>query len=126
MGLNSGPVIVGSIGDDLRMDYTAIGDTVNLASRMEGLARPGSVLVSRNTHMLAVDFFRFEPLGKVAVKGKEEMQEAYELISPSGVETRLAASVARGLTRFVGRRNSMAALMEAYEKVKEGSGRWDW
>ena len=122
IGLNSGPVIVGSIGDDLRMDYTAIGDTVNLASRMEGLARPGSVLVSRNTHKLAVDFFRFEPLGKVAVKGKEEMQEAYELISPSGVETRLAASMARGLTRFVGRRNSMAALMEAYERVRERSG----
>jgi class 3 adenylate cyclase/tetratricopeptide (TPR) repeat protein len=121
-GLNSGPVIVGSIGDDLRVDYTAIGDTVNLASRMEGLAKPGRVLVSGNTHRLAVDFFRFEPLGKVAVKGKEELQEAYELISPSGVETRLAASIARGLTRFVGRRNSMAELMEAFEKVKEGSG----
>jgi class 3 adenylate cyclase/tetratricopeptide (TPR) repeat protein len=122
IGLNSGPVIVGSIGDDLRMDYTAIGDTVNLASRMEGLAKPGSVLVSRDTHRLAVDFFRFEPLGKVAVKGKEEMQEAYELISPSGVETRLAASMVKGLTRFVGRRNSMAALMEPYERVKEGCG----
>jgi tetratricopeptide (TPR) repeat protein len=79
-------------------------------------------LVSGDTHRLAVDFFRFEPLGKVVVKGKEEKQEAYELISPSGVESRFAASMARGLTRFVGRRNSMAALMEAYEKVKEGSG----
>jgi tetratricopeptide (TPR) repeat protein len=122
IGLSSGPVIVGSIGDELRMHYTAIGDTVNVASRMEGLARPGSVLVSRDTHRLAVDFFCFEPLGKVAVKGMEEMQEAYELISPSGVETHFAASMARGLTRFVGRRNSMAALMEAYEKVRGGSG----
>ena len=122
VGLSSGPVIVGFIGDDLRMDYRAIGDTVNMASRMEGLARPGSVLVSRDTHRLVVDFFRFEPLGKVLVKGKEELQEAYELISPSGVETHFAASVARGLTRFVGRQNSMAALMETYEKVREGSG----
>jgi class 3 adenylate cyclase len=122
IGLNSGSVIVGSIGDDLRMHYTAIGDTVNIASRMEGLAKPGSVLVSRDTHRLAVDFFHFEPLGRVAVKGKEEMQEAYELISPSGVETRFAASVVRGLTRFIGRRNSMAALMEAYGKVRDGSG----
>jgi tetratricopeptide (TPR) repeat protein len=89
---------------------------------MEGLAKPGSVLISGDTHRLAVDFFRFEPLEKVVVKGKEEKQEAYELISPSGVETRFAASVAKGLTRFVGRRNSMAALMEAYEKVREGSG----
>jgi tetratricopeptide (TPR) repeat protein len=122
IGLSSGPVIVGSIGNDLRMHYRAIGDTVNMASRMEGLARPGGVLVSRDTHKLVVDFFRFEPLGKVAVKGKEEKQEAYELISPSGVETHFAASVARGLTRFVGRQNSMAALMEAYEKVRDGSG----
>jgi class 3 adenylate cyclase/tetratricopeptide (TPR) repeat protein len=122
IGLSSGPVIMGSIGDDLRMHYTAIGDTVNLASWMEGLAKPGSVLVSGDTHRLAVDFFRFESLGKVAVKGKEELQEAYELISPSGVETHFAAAVARGLTRFVGRQNSMTSLMEAYEKVKEGSG----
>jgi class 3 adenylate cyclase/tetratricopeptide (TPR) repeat protein len=122
IGLSSGPVIVGSIGDDLRMDYRAIGDTVDMASGMKGLARPGSVLVSRDTHRLAVDFFHFESFGKIMVKGKEEVQEAYELISPSGVETHFAASVARGLTRFVGRRNSMAALMEVYEKVKEGSG----
>ena len=122
IGLSSGPVIVGLIGDDLRMDYKAIGDTVNMASRMEGLAKPGGVLVSRDTHRLTADFFRFEPLGKVVVKGKEELQEAYELISPSGVETPIAASVVKGLTRFVGRRNSMAALMEAYEEVKKGLG----
>jgi len=66
MGLNSGPVIVGAIGDDLRMDYTAVGDTTNLASRMEGLARPGSVVVSRNTHRLAREYFEFESLGRVA------------------------------------------------------------
>ena len=60
IGLNSGPVVVGSIGDDLHMDYTAIGDTINLASRMQGLAQPGSVLVSRDTHRLARDFFDFE------------------------------------------------------------------
>jgi class 3 adenylate cyclase/tetratricopeptide (TPR) repeat protein len=122
IGLNSGPVMVGSIRDDLRMHYTEIGDTVSMASRMEGLAKPGRVLVSRDTHRLVVDFFRFESLATVMVKGKEEVQEAYELISPSGVETHFAASVARGLTRFVGRRNSMAALMEAYEKVRDGSG----
>jgi tetratricopeptide (TPR) repeat protein/energy-coupling factor transporter ATP-binding protein EcfA2 len=123
IGLNSGPVVVGAIGDDLRMDYTAIGDTINLASRMESLASPGTVLVSRNTHRLAMDFFTFEPLGKVQVKGKEEPQEAYQLLSPSGVETRLTASAAKGsLTPFVGREHSMASLMEAHGHVKEGSG----
>ena len=60
IGLNSGPVIVGSIGDDLRMDYTAVGDTTNLASRMESMAKPGTILVSGNTHRLVRDFFEFK------------------------------------------------------------------
>jgi class 3 adenylate cyclase len=122
IGLNSGQVVVASIGDDLRMDYTAIGDTTNLASRMESAARPGTILVSDHTHRLARDFFDFEPLGKIAVKGKEEPQETYELLKAGKVETRIEAAVAKGLTRFVGRYNSMAGLMEAYEKVRSGSG----
>ena len=122
IGLNSGPVVVGSIGDDLHMDYTAIGDTINLASRMEGLAQPGTVLLSRNTHRLVKDYFDLKPIGPLEVKGKEEPQEAFELVKAGGAATRLEASMARGLTRFVGRENSMAALMEAYEKVKNGTG----
>lgn len=122
VGLNSGPVIVGAIGDDLRMDYTAVGDTTNLGSRMEGMARPGTILVSGNTHRLARDFFEFESLGKIEVKGKKEPQEAFELIKAGEVATRIGASVAKGLTRFVGRKNSMAALLDAFDKVKSGSG----
>ena len=68
IGLNSGPVIVGSIGNDLRMDYTAVGDTTNLAARMEGLAKPGTTLVSSNTNKLARDFFEFESLGSRSVR----------------------------------------------------------
>ncbi|MEA3232090.1 MAG: adenylate/guanylate cyclase domain-containing protein, partial [Thermodesulfobacteriota bacterium] len=122
IGLNSGLVIVGAIGDDLQMDYTAIGDTVNLASRMESMATPGGVLVSENTHRLARDFFEFESLGKIEVKGKKEPQEAFGLIKAGAVETRIGASVAKGLTRFVGRKNSMPALLNAFDKVKSGSG----
>jgi len=122
IGLNSGPVIVGSIGDDLRMDYTAIGDTTNLASRMENLAKSGTVLISENTHKLVRDYFDFKPFGKINVKGKEEPQEAYELIKPGEIETRIDASAAKGLTRFVGRTHSLPALMEPLEKVKAGSG----
>jgi len=122
IGINSGPVIVGSIGDDLRMDYTAIGDTTNLAARMESLARPGSVLVSANTYKIAHNFFEFESCGKLEVKGKEVPQEAFELIKKGGVDSRIGASVAKGLTMFVGRKNSIAGLMEAYEKVQSGSG----
>ena len=122
VGLNSGPVIVGAIGDDLRMDYTAVGDTTNIGSRMESMARPGTILVSGNTHRLVRDFFEFESLGKIEVKGKKEPQEAFELIKTGEVETRIGASIAKGLTRFVGRKNSMAALLDAFDKVKSGSG----
>jgi class 3 adenylate cyclase len=122
MGLNSGPVVVGSIGDDLRMDYTAVGDTTNLAHRMQDMANPGAVIVSRPTHQLSRDFFEFTSLGKVEVKGKEEPQEAYELIRPTEVETRIEAAVAKGLTRFVGRSKEIEALREAVEKAQSGSG----
>jgi len=122
IGLNSGQVIVGSIGDDLRMDYTAIGDTTNLAARMEEIAKAGTVLLSKNTYKLARDFFEVNQLGKLRVKGKEEPEEAYELIKPGKIETRIHASAAKGITKFVGRKNSIAALMELYEKAKPGSG----
>ncbi|MHC4459177.1 MAG: adenylate/guanylate cyclase domain-containing protein, partial [Planctomycetota bacterium] len=122
IGLNSGLVIVGSIGDDLRMDYTAVGDTSNLASRIENMAKPGTSLVSKHTHRLARDYFEFETLGRLEVKGKKEPQEIFELVKTGEVDTRIAASEAKGLTRFVGRKNSMAALMEAYEKAHSGSG----
>jgi len=122
VGLNSGLVVIGSVGNDLRMDYTAIGDTTNLASRMESIAQPGTVLVSADTHRMTRDYFKYEPLGKVEVKGKEEPVEAFRLIEASEVETRIGASVARGLTRFVGRRREMEALNEAFEKAKSGQG----
>ena len=122
IGLNSGNVVVGSIGDNLRMDYTAIGDTTNLASRMQSEARPGTVLISENTYRIARDFFRFESLGKVKVKGKAELQEIYELVKISDVQTRLDAATTKGLTKFVGRENSMASLLDAFNKVISGSG----
>jgi predicted ATPase/class 3 adenylate cyclase len=122
VGLNSGPVIVGAVGSDLRMDYTAVGDTVNLASRMQTMAEPGRILVSGEVHKMTRDFFRFESLGKLAVKGKGEPVEAYELLEATEVATRIEASIVRGLTRFVGRDKEMAILREAFEKAKAGSG----
>ncbi len=122
VGINSGHVIVGSIGDDLRMDYTAVGDTTNLASRMESRARAGSTIISKNTQRLVNDYFELKSLGMMDLKGKEEPQEAFELIKTGEVDTRIKASVVRGLTRFVGRRDSMATVMETYEKAKSGTG----
>ncbi|MBU2643880.1 AAA family ATPase [bacterium] len=122
IGLNSGTVIVGSVGDDLRMDYTAVGDTVNLASRMETAARHGTVLISRNVHNLVKAYFEFKNRGELELKGKQEAQEAYELIAPSEVDTRIKASASKGFTRFVGRKKSMGMLMDAYHAARSGSG----
>jgi len=122
IGLNSGPVIVSAIGDDLRMDYTAVGDTTNLAARMENMAKPGAIFVSANTHKIVERYFEFDLVGKAEVKGKEQPQDIYELKNAGDVVTRIDASIAKGLTRFVGRKNSMASLMEVYDKVKSGSG----
>jgi len=122
IGLNTGPVVVGSIGDDLRMDYTAVGDTTNLASRMESTAKSGTTLVSNYTHKIVKDFFEFESVGEVEIKGKEKRREAYQLIRTSEVDTRFKASVAKGLTRYVGRENSMPSILEVYEKAKSGAG----
>ncbi len=122
IGLNSGPVVVGSIGDDLRMDYTAQGDTANLAARMESNAEPGSVLASKHTYWPTRDFFQFEFLGPLAVKGKEEPVKAYRLLKVGDVETRIEAAAGRGFTRFVGRKRELETLTEAFEQVKSGHG----
>jgi class 3 adenylate cyclase len=97
------------------MDYTAEGDTANLAARMESNAQPGSILASKHIYRQAKEFFEFEPVGQIYVKGKEEPVKAYRLIKPTKVETRIAASAARGLTRFVGRSHEMEMLKEAFD-----------
>jgi class 3 adenylate cyclase len=122
LGLNSGSVIVGAIGNDLRLDYTAVGDTTNVAFRMQKLARPRSIVVSKHTFKLARDFFEFKRLGQLHMAGKEDPQEAYELISAGDAATRIEASAIRGLTRFVGREGEMAALRDAFARARSGSG----
>src|SRR5262249_35132811 len=122
VGLNSGEVVVRSIGSDLRMDYTAVGQTVHLAARMEQVAMPGSILMTAETLRLAEGYLQVRPLGPVHVKGLGEPVEAYEVNGAGPVRTRLQASVARGLTRFVGRASELQQLAQALDRAAAGHG----
>jgi class 3 adenylate cyclase/tetratricopeptide (TPR) repeat protein len=122
VGLNSGEVVVRSIGSDLRMDYTAVGQTTHLAARMEQLATPGSVLLAPDTMGLAEGYVQVKPLGPTAVKGLNEPIEVYELVGPGQARSRLQAAAARGLTKFVGRDSELETLRRTLEQVVAGHG----
>jgi predicted ATPase/class 3 adenylate cyclase len=122
VGLNSGEVVVRSIGSDLHMDYTAVGQTTHLAARMEQVAKPGSVLVTGDTLALAEGYVQVKPLGAVTVKGLETAMQAYELIGTGPARSRLQASAARGLTRFVGRASELQQLAQALDRAIAGHG----
>lgn len=93
VGLNTGEVIVGAIGDDLRMDYTAQGLTVNLAARMEQICEPGRIYATRNTAVLAEGYFRLRDLGEMAVAGMDAPLRVYEVEGEGATKTRLELSL---------------------------------
>jgi class 3 adenylate cyclase/tetratricopeptide (TPR) repeat protein len=122
VGLNAGEVVVRTIGNDLHMDYSAVGPTVPLAARMEQLAPPGSILLTAATLRLVEGLVRVTALGPLPVKGLAEPVEGYELVGASPIRGRLRAGAQRGLTRFVGRETELVALMQALEQAKGGQG----
>jgi len=121
IGLNTGLVVVGKIGDDLRMDYTAVGDTTNLAARMQQMARPGSVLVSEATHRAVGGFFEALDLGEMPVKGHTPVR-AFEVLRPRGRRMRFDVAVERGLTPLVGRERELGLLLDRFSEAKAGRG----
>jgi class 3 adenylate cyclase/tetratricopeptide (TPR) repeat protein len=122
IGINTGPVIVGTLGNDLRVEFKAVGDTVNLASRMQELAEPGTTYISEETFKLTEGLFRFEALGEKEVKGREEPVNVYRAIAPSTRRTRFDVSAERGLTPFVGRERELELLLDGLERSKGGRG----
>ena len=122
VGLNSGEVVVRAIGSDLHMDYTAVGQTTHLAARMEQMAKPGSALITGDTLKLAEGYIQVKSLGAVAVKGLESPTPVYELTGTVPARSRLQASAARGLTRFVGRESELHQLAQALERAAAGHG----
>jgi class 3 adenylate cyclase/tetratricopeptide (TPR) repeat protein len=122
VGVNSGEVVVRAIGNDLHMDYTAVGQTTHLAARMEQLAPPGSIRLTAATLRLAEGFVQVNPLGPVPVKGLTEPVEVFELVGATAVRRRLQATAARGLTHFVGRQTELNALHHALAQAGAGHG----
>jgi class 3 adenylate cyclase/tetratricopeptide (TPR) repeat protein len=122
VGLNSGEVVVRSIGNDLHMDYSAVGQTTHLAARMEQLATPGSIRLTAATLRLAEGLVKVNDLGQFPVKGLAEPVEVFELVGASTIRRRLQASAARGLTRFVGRQQELTALQQALQQAGAGHG----
>jgi class 3 adenylate cyclase/tetratricopeptide (TPR) repeat protein len=122
IGLNSGEVVVRSIGSDLRMDYTAVGQTTHLAARMEQLATPGTVRLTGETLRLAEGYVEVRSLGPIPVKGLADPVEIFELTGAGQARTRLQAAALRGLTRFVGRDAEVEHLRRVLDRAAGGHG----
>src|SRR6266511_2752326 len=122
VGLNSGEVVVRAIGSHLHMDYTAVGQTTHLASRMEQMAIPGTILLTPGTLQLAEGYVQVVARGPVAVRGLPDPLEVYTLTGASASRTRVQAAAARGLTQFVGRGAEIEQIRRALAVAHEGRG----
>jgi len=123
-GINSGPVVVGNVGTDLRYEYTALGDAMNVAARMQASADPGSVLITASTHRLLGDAFETEDIGEIAVKGKAEPVHAYRVLAPKAVPGRKRGLERAGLeSPMVGRDSQLETLRSLYGVVQAGRSR---
>src|SRR5499425_404599 len=120
VGLHAGEVVVRAIGNDLHMDYSAIGQTTHLAARMEQMAMPGTILLTPAVVDLANGFIQVTPLGPVPIKGLEAPVEVFELVGATALRRRLQSAVARGLSPFIGRQPELEGLQQALVRAAAG------
>src|SRR5215510_6488836 len=122
VGINTGPVIVGTVGTSLRMDYKAVGNTVILAARMEQTAAPGTIQLTEYTYKLVTVYVDCADLGLVSVKGVTEKVRAYRVTGEHGGRARIDIARERGFTRLVGRERELALLLQCFELARDGRG----
>lgn len=123
VGVNSGEVVVRAIRtDDLHTDYDPVGHTIHIASRMESIAVPGSIVASEHTHKLTEGYFAVKALGATPIKGLPEPLAVFEVLGLGPLRTRLQVAASRGLARFVGRARELEELREARALAQAGHG----
>jgi class 3 adenylate cyclase len=122
VGIHTGPVVVGTLGNDLRVEFKAVGDTVNIASRLQNIAEAGATYVTSDTFKLTEGLFRFESLGEKLFKGKAQPIGIYQVIAPSSSRTRFEVNAERGLTPLIGRGRELELLLDGLDRSRQGQG----
>jgi class 3 adenylate cyclase len=122
LGIHTGLVVVGEMGGENRQEQLALGETPNIAARIQGLAQPNTLVVSESTYRLVQDFFDCAPLGEQSLRGVSERLSVYRAISESAIQSRIDAAGTKGLTPLVGRHSERQLLIDCWEQARSGEG----